>query len=42
MDNKILIGRKDKADFPELSLNDIDIKIDSGAYTSSIHCTNIK
>lgn len=42
MDNKILIGRKDKADFPELSLNDIDIKIDSGAYTSTIHCTNIK
>ena len=39
---KITIGRIDKADFPELSLSDIDIKIDSGAYTSSIHCSNIE
>jgi hypothetical protein len=39
---KITIGRADKADFPELSLLDIDLKIDSGAYTSSVHCTNIE
>jgi hypothetical protein len=39
---KITIGRSDKADFPELSLSEIDVKIDSGAYTSSIHCSNIK
>jgi hypothetical protein len=39
---KITIGRIDKADFPELSLEEIDIKIDSGAYTSSIHCSEIK
>jgi hypothetical protein len=39
---KITIGRSDKADFPELFLENIDVKIDSGAYTSSIHCTNIK
>ena len=39
---KITIGRSDKADFPEFSLLDIDVKIDSGAYTSSIHCTNIE
>ncbi len=39
---KVTIGRVDKADFPELSLLDIDIKIDSGAYTSSIHCSDIK
>ena len=38
---KITIGRTDKADFPELSLSEIDLKIDSGAYTSSIHCSNI-
>lgn len=38
---KITIGRTDKADFPELSLSDIDVKIDSGAFTSSIHCSNI-
>ncbi|MBU3010063.1 RimK/LysX family protein [Polaribacter vadi] len=39
---KITIGRSDIADFPKLSLVDIDIKIDSGAYTSSIHCSNIE
>lgn len=39
---KTIIGRIDKADFPELDLTDIDIKIDSGAYTSSIHCANIE
>ncbi|QYA25015.1 peptidase [Gramella sp. MT6] len=38
---KIVIGRFDKADFPALQLNDIAIKIDTGAYTSSIHCDNI-
>ncbi|TXD46509.1 ATP-dependent zinc protease [Polaribacter sp. IC073] len=38
---KITIGRSDKADFPELSLYEIDLKVDSGAYTSSIHCSNI-
>lgn len=39
---KITIGRSDKADFPELSLLEIDLKVDSGAYTSSIHCSNIE
>lgn len=36
--SKKIIGRIDKADFPTLGLYDIDIKIDTGAYTSSIHC----
>lgn len=31
----------DKADFPTLDLFDIDIKIDTGAYTSSIHCHKV-
>lgn len=38
---KRLIGRVEKADFPGLALEDISIKIDTGAYTSSIHCENI-
>ena len=42
MKEKKIIGRADKADFPELQLEDIDIKIDTGAYTSSIHCSNIQ
>lgn len=39
---RIVIGRKDKADFPELNLNDIDVKVDTGAYTSAIHCHHIE
>jgi hypothetical protein len=35
---KNIIGRKDKGDFPEFHLEDISIKIDTGAYTSAIHC----
>ena len=31
----------DKADFPTLDLFDIDIKIDTGASTSSIHCHKV-
>lgn len=38
---KRTIGRFDKADFPALHLEDISVKIDTGAYTSSIHCDNI-
>ncbi len=36
------IGRIDKADFPLLNLFDIEMKIDTGAYTSSMHCKNMK
>lgn len=38
---KKVIGRFDKADFPLLNLENIAIKIDTGAYTSSIHCENM-
>lgn len=37
-----VIGRTDKVDFPDLRLSDIDVKVDSGAYTSSIHCEKIE
>ncbi|MFT5231349.1 MAG: hypothetical protein ACI825_000919 [Planctomycetota bacterium] len=36
------IGRTDQVDFPLLHLSDIDIKIDTGAYTSSIHCQEMR
>jgi len=39
---KTLIGRKDVVDFPKLELFNIDIKVDSGAYTSSFHCHSIQ
>lgn len=39
---KQTIGRIDKADFPLLELYQIAVKTDTGAYTSSIHCKNVK
>ncbi len=39
---KKIIGKRDKADFPELMLTDIELKVDTGAYTSSIHCHHIE
>ncbi|TCK67625.1 hypothetical protein DFQ05_1404 [Winogradskyella wandonensis] len=39
---KQLLGRVDKIDFPKLNLYHIDVKIDTGAYTSAIHCSHIK
>ena len=39
---KIVIGRKDIADFKKLNLLNIEVKIDSGAYTSSFHCHKIE
>lgn len=39
--SKKIIGSIDKADFPKLNLFNIDVKIDTGAYTSAIHCSEI-
>ena len=41
-ENKIrLVGRREYVDFPELKLFSVEGKIDTGAYTSSLHCKNI-
>ena len=37
-----IIGRIDKADFPDLKLKNIKIKVDTGSYTSSIHSHHVK
>lgn len=37
----MLIGRREFVDFPELNLNAVEAKIDTGAYTSSLHCESI-
>lgn len=42
MNQKIIIGRQDIADFPILSLFELPVKVDSGAYTSSLHSHNIE
>lgn len=39
---KSLIGRAESIDFPEWLLSDVPAKIDTGAYFSSIHATNIR
>jgi hypothetical protein len=35
---KRIIGRTDKIDIPDLQLYNVDVKIDTGAYTSALHC----
>ena len=36
-----ILGRYDRVDLPELGLFDIHAKIDTGAYTSSLHCHHV-
>ena len=36
-----VIGRAEIVDFPEIGLKNVAAKIDTGAYTSSIHCKEI-
>jgi hypothetical protein len=39
---KCLIGRRDMIDLPGFGLQNIEAKVDTGAYTSAIHCSHIK
>lgn len=39
---KETIGRLEIVDLPEWDIKDIEAKIDTGAYSSSLHCHNIK
>ena len=41
-DDPRIIGRAEYIDFPEWDLYDISAKIDTGAYTSSLHCHHIE
>ncbi|HEX8657013.1 MAG TPA: ATP-dependent zinc protease [Hymenobacter sp.] len=38
---KRLLGRRELVDFPAFALTDVEAKVDTGAYTSAIHCGNI-
>lgn len=39
---KQIIGMTDLVDFPDLSLFDVQTKIDTGAYTSALHCKDVQ
>ncbi|MFN5147695.1 MAG: ATP-dependent zinc protease [Flavobacteriia bacterium] len=39
---KQIIGRREIANLPEFGLEHVDVKVDSGAYTSSIHVSHCK
>jgi hypothetical protein len=40
--HKKIIGRRELVDFPDLELFGVEAKIDTGAYTSSIHCKDVE
>lgn len=37
-----ILGRGELIDLPELGFKNIEVKVDTGAYTSSIHCSFIE
>lgn len=39
---KLVIGRVDKIDLPDFKIENLECKVDTGADTSSIHCTNVR
>ena len=39
---KRLLGRRELVDFPDFALGGVEAKVDTGAYTSAIHCSDIR
>jgi hypothetical protein len=42
MKKRRVLGRKDLLDFPDFDLSDVPVKVDTGAFTSAIHCTKVR
>jgi len=40
--SKKTIGRREMVNLPDFNLNSVEVKIDTGAYSCSIHCCSIK
>jgi hypothetical protein len=40
--SKSIIGRREWASLPEFGLKNVEVKIDTGAYSSSIHASLIE
>ncbi|MCB2379921.1 RimK/LysX family protein [Hymenobacter sp. BT635] len=38
---KRVVGRRELVDFPEFDIQGVEAKVDTGAYTGAIHCSNI-
>lgn len=38
----VVIGRRERISFPELNLLNIEAKIDTGAYSTTIHCHDVE
>lgn len=38
---KQVVGRRELVDFPRFKLRGVEAKVDTGAYTGAIHCSNI-
>jgi hypothetical protein len=38
----VVIGRRERISFPELSLFEIEAKVDTGAYSTTIHCHDVE
>lgn len=39
---KRLLGRRELLDFPAFGLHGIEAKVDTGAYTSALHCADVR